>query len=66
MVSWVDSIPALNYVRDSESLDGVLVRMLVSGFEEVGIIDGGVITLVLYVDNIFIIYSRKASNWRRA
>ena len=48
-----NSIPSLGFVRGNETLDVVVTRMLETGFEEVGIIDGGVISFVLHIDDIF-------------
>eukprot|EP00291_Cryptomonas_curvata_P031276 CAMPEP_0172213602 /NCGR_PEP_ID=MMETSP1050-20130122/37684_1 /TAXON_ID=233186 /ORGANISM="Cryptomonas curvata, Strain CCAP979/52" /LENGTH=192 /DNA_ID=CAMNT_0012894453 /DNA_START=86 /DNA_END=660 /DNA_ORIENTATION=- len=51
--SLISVVPALGWVDTRETLDIVLQSMLVTGFEEVGVMEGGIMTGVLHVDEIF-------------
>jgi hypothetical protein len=51
--SLITVVPALGWVDTRETLDIVLQSMLITGFEEVGVMEGGIMTGVLHVDEIF-------------
>jgi hypothetical protein len=57
--SLMDPIPTLGWVDARETLDIVLQLMLLTGFEEVGVMDGGIVAGVLHVDDVFAFLSKE-------
>ena len=49
----ISSIPAMDVISGNETLDIAFQKMVSSGYEEVGILDGGVLSFILHVDDIF-------------
>eukprot|EP00291_Cryptomonas_curvata_P017130 CAMPEP_0172171826 /NCGR_PEP_ID=MMETSP1050-20130122/12107_1 /TAXON_ID=233186 /ORGANISM="Cryptomonas curvata, Strain CCAP979/52" /LENGTH=1269 /DNA_ID=CAMNT_0012843299 /DNA_START=441 /DNA_END=4250 /DNA_ORIENTATION=- len=55
----LNSVPALAAVSGNQTLDAVIQKMISSGFEEVAVMDGGVLTFILHIDDIFSYLSKE-------